>query len=260
MLVKGTSYDEFDNLEIIDKFEIRNALYEQTDFIDDFIKENPIGMSEEEKAIVLGFKNFVEGSFFVVKYLKNYAVFLQDGIAFGVLGLGSPVEWLTGGDSPIMIETVLLPFKGQIVIDGIVQGSPISFGPGYRKSINQEYQEAKAKHGIVLQLPFEEQKISPEDQLAFYMKSMKNQEYYAYEIDELLDQYPKLEDRYFWLLGKSNSRSMKKELKALGIQDIHYAMVNDVIVAHPKSAKTLKEEVQSILPATYQKRVFYFKL
>jgi len=36
----------------------------------------------------------------------------------------------------------LLPFKGHIVYDGLVSSYKISFGPGIRRSLNENFKEA----------------------------------------------------------------------------------------------------------------------
>ena len=130
-------------------------------------------------------------------------------------------------------------------------------------SINQTYQKAKANYGIVTQLPFERPEDSPmnlENQLAFYMKNAKNREYYAYEIESLVDAHPKLEGKYYWNWGKVYSREKKKWLKELGINGVHYAMVFDTIIAQGKTAAQVKAAAKQLLPRSKHDWVFYFKL
>jgi Domain of unknown function (DUF6398) len=58
---------------------------------------------------------------------------------------------------PVLIEAVLLPFKGKIVYDGLMTGYRISFGSGIRRLLNESFKAAKARHGIVTALPISEQ-------------------------------------------------------------------------------------------------------
>ena len=53
----------------------------------------------------------------------------------------------------MLTQTVLLPFKGRIVYDGLMSSYNISFGPGIRRNLNEDFKEAKARHGIVTSLP-----------------------------------------------------------------------------------------------------------
>jgi hypothetical protein len=48
---------------------------------------------------------------------------------------------------------MLFPFGGRIVYDGLLESYSISFGPGIRRSLNESYQQAKARQGIVTSLP-----------------------------------------------------------------------------------------------------------
>ncbi|MEJ7590919.1 MAG: DUF6398 domain-containing protein [Planctomycetaceae bacterium] len=98
---------------------------------------------------------FVAYRFYVFREMARYTVFLSGSepvIAYGVLALASHSKtWLSpasghDGDS-------LAPFKGQIVYDGLISRFNISFGPGIRRSLNDRYKEAKARHGIVTSLP-----------------------------------------------------------------------------------------------------------
>ena len=56
-----------------------------------------------------------------------------------------------------MVQMVLLPFKDQIVYDGLLTSYSISFGPGIRRLLTDEFREAKIRHGIVTSLPMEDQ-------------------------------------------------------------------------------------------------------
>jgi hypothetical protein len=70
-----------DSREDIKKFSIaeikkvRDRLYENPEMIDSFINENPSSFSNEELSIIHTWKNFVKGSFIVIRYLKNYTIF-----------------------------------------------------------------------------------------------------------------------------------------------------------------------------------------
>ncbi len=50
-------------------------------------------------------------------------------------------------------QTVLLPFKNGIVYDGLTSSYTVSFGPGVRRSLTEDFETAKARHGIVTSLP-----------------------------------------------------------------------------------------------------------
>ena len=102
------------------------------------------------------------GKFYVFRELKKYTVFLSTtspAIAYGVLALSQPFEELIGPYLPVLTQTVLLPFKGMIVYDGLMSSYNISFGPGIRRISTQDFKEAKARHGIVTSLPMSDEPL-----------------------------------------------------------------------------------------------------
>lgn len=138
------------------RYEVHEAFLENPELIDAFVKENPFHLDEPELEIIGSWKHFVAGRFCVLRYLKNYAVFLsatEPPVAYGVADLLAPFEMLIGPRLPQVVETVLLPFKGRIVHDGMIQVANISFGGGAKRGLNEDYKEAKAREGIITTLP-----------------------------------------------------------------------------------------------------------
>jgi hypothetical protein len=148
--------EEFAALAPDVRLKVRKALLDHTDLIQTFVDENPAHLPDDELAIVRSWNHLVAGKFYIFRELKQYTVFLSSGkepVAYGVLALSQPFEELVGPYLPVLIETVLLPFKDVIVYDGLLNAYRISFGPGIRRSLNESYKEAKARHGIVTSLP-----------------------------------------------------------------------------------------------------------
>jgi hypothetical protein len=150
------SPDKFPDLRPEVALELRDAFRKRTDLIQAFVEENPAGFTDGELEIVRSWRHLVHGKFYVLRELKKYTVFLsseKDPIAYGVVALSQPFEELIGPYLPVLTDTVLLPFKDKIVYDGLMTHYPISFGAGIRRMLNEEYNEAKARHGIVTSLP-----------------------------------------------------------------------------------------------------------
>ncbi len=141
---------------------IRDALFVHRELIDQFVHENPAYLKMDELEIVGNWKYAVVGRFCVLRYLKNYTIFLTNGgspnKAYGVLGLADPLEEVIGPSLPRLVTAVLLPFKGKIIYDGLVSGYNITFGGGIKKTLNEEYKQAKEAFGIIMSLPFEGRK------------------------------------------------------------------------------------------------------
>src|ERR1700730_11597987 len=156
------SPDEFSSLSPQVRLKIRDALSANLDLIQSFADENPANLNEDELAIVRSWRHLVAGKFYVFRELKKYTVFLSTtspATAYGVLALSQPFEELVGPYLPVLTETVLLPFKGVIVYDGLMSSYNISFGPGIRRSLNESFKEAKARHGIVTSLPMSDEPL-----------------------------------------------------------------------------------------------------
>jgi len=138
------------------RLKVRDALNANLDLIESFVAENPAHLSDDDLAIVRSWRHLETGKFYVFRELKKYTVFLSTtspAIAYGVLALSQPFEELIGPYLPVLTQTVLLPFKGMIVYDGLMSSYNISFGPGIRRNLNQDFKDAKARHGIVTSLP-----------------------------------------------------------------------------------------------------------
>jgi hypothetical protein len=154
------SPDEFSSLSPQVRLKVRDAFLQHTDLIQSFVDENPAHLTSDELDIVRSWQHLVHGRFYVFRELKKYTVFLSTtspAIAYGVLALSQPFEELIGPYLPVLTQTVLLPFKGVIVYDGLMSSYNISFGPGIRRNLNQDFKEAKARHGIVTSLPMSDE-------------------------------------------------------------------------------------------------------
>jgi hypothetical protein len=156
------SPDEFSSLSPQVRLKVRDAFLSHTDLIHQFVDENPAHLTSDELDIVRTWQHLVHGRFYVFRELKKYTVFLSTtspAIAYGVLALSQPFEELIGPYLPVLTQTVLLPFKGVIVYDGLMSSYRISFGPGIRRNLNQDFKEAKARHGIVTSLPMSKEPL-----------------------------------------------------------------------------------------------------
>ena len=155
---------EFLALPIAEVIKVRGALLKNLGLIQTFVDENPDGLSPDELDIVLSWRHLVHGDFVVLRYLKNYAVFLsaeKPSIAYGVLAPTQPLDEVIGPYLPVMVQGVLVPFKNQIVYDGLLSTYGVTFGPGARRGFNEDFKEAKTSRGIVTSLPMSDTPMPP---------------------------------------------------------------------------------------------------
>jgi len=156
--------EEFAALSPNVALKVRDALNANLDLIESFVDENPSYLSDDELDIVRSWRHLVAGRFYVFRELKKYTVFLtttDPAIAYGVLALSQPFEDVIGPYLPVLTQTVLLPFNGVIVYDGLMSSYNISFGPGIRRGLNESFKQAKERHGIVTSLPMSATPLPP---------------------------------------------------------------------------------------------------
>ncbi|HSM82921.1 MAG TPA: hypothetical protein VLS96_14620 [Nodosilinea sp.] len=134
-----------------EKILVREALYEHPELIDRFIAENPRHFSPDQLDILKSWKNFVSGSFYLERYLKQHAIFISDqDVVYAVLGLRDRFDNIIHKSNlPLLVKAVLLPFKGQIIYDGLLQGANVFFGGGIKGSLKQVYLAAKSRGQIL---------------------------------------------------------------------------------------------------------------
>jgi len=150
-----SSLEEFGALPFERQAEIRDALYEHPELFERFLTENPAGLGDDELALVAGWRGFVRGNFCIFRYLKQHAVFLgtEPVRGYGVLALHDGFEEVcTASLLPSYVQTVLLPFKGQIVYDGFIRFSHLVFGRGIRRNLNETYQRLRDRGELVRSL------------------------------------------------------------------------------------------------------------
>lgn len=148
--------EEFACLPPEARLKVRDALLAHMDLIDAFTSENPADLPEDELDIVRSWQHLVAGKFYAFRELKKHTVFLSSTdpvTAYGVLALSQPFEELIGPYLPVMTQTVLLPFKGKIVYDGLISRFSISFGSGIKRMLSESFTQAKQRQGIVTSLP-----------------------------------------------------------------------------------------------------------
>src|SRR5260370_2242660 len=142
-------------LPLSDELQLRDALLADDERRDRSISANPAGLSSADLAVVASWRYRRAGSFYIVRALKKHAVFLSEDApprAYGVLGLSTPIEELARGPLPVLAQTVLLPFEGQIIYDGLLQWYAVVFGPGIRARLNVEYRNAQEREGGITTL------------------------------------------------------------------------------------------------------------
>jgi len=132
------------------------AFLGRMDLVDAFIAVNPARLSQDEMEIVSSWRHLVFGRFIALRQLKKHMILLScDGAstAYALTGLIEPIESVIEQPLPTMIETVLLPFRGKIIYDGVISRFNVAFGSGSRRGFEEHLRAAKASNGFFTSLP-----------------------------------------------------------------------------------------------------------
>jgi hypothetical protein len=144
------------------KIMVRDAVWANADLIDAYVAKNPEGFPAAELNVIHQWKRFVAGKFVIHRYLKDYAVFLGNSEVYGVLGLNDAFDVMVAPRRlPVMVETVLLPYQGKVIYDGIFRPYSLAFGSGMRSGFNEQYSTAKQNGRIITSLEPERAPVEP---------------------------------------------------------------------------------------------------
>jgi len=259
----ATTPNKYKGLSLEEQVEVRDALFDKPSIINSFAPENPFKFTREELEIVSGWRHHVRGTFYLVRYLKRYAVFLDENAtrAYGVLALNDSFKEILGLELPVRLEAMLLPFKGQIVYDGFMRYSNIYFGRGFRKDLNEDYQEAKHRHGVITSLPAPDGKErSDEEMLRFYMRNEGSRVRYEEEIEGLVSGDSSLLRVYHHELGKIDARRYGRRLRGLGLSRGWFAVLEGIIVAGGGSREEVERVLADIVPSEKRELAYIFQL
>lgn len=136
---------------------IRGKLWEEPNLIDAFLKEVR-SLSADECAILQSWRTgFIKSEFVLMGYMSKYSVLMsiQSGKPcklYGVKGINSSIAETMHQQLPVMLETVLLPFKDKIIYDSFMITDNIEFGGEVKNMFMKEYAKAERKFGIITQL------------------------------------------------------------------------------------------------------------
>jgi hypothetical protein len=164
-----------------EKMRVREALYANSELIDAFVEKNPAQFSSENLEIISQWKRFIVGQFYIERFLKKYAIFIsKDEQVYGVLALHDAFDAMFYPEQlPVLVKAVLLPFKGQIIYDGLLQSYNVLFGRGISSDLKELYMAAKQQGRII-------ESLEPGRGPTTIEKSRKPRKDWRPELDELM--------------------------------------------------------------------------
>ena len=247
-----------------EQYALRAAFYGHREIIEAFVHANPERFSDEDLALVASWKHCVQGQFYVFRHLKPYTVFLEASDTpkvYGVLALHDDFPDLFP-HVPLLIDTVLLPFKNQITYDGQCRYYNILFGGGITRRLNESYQLAKAHSGIITTVPFVASEAAPSDEerLRFYVRTARTREQYWDEIVALRQHSRALETLYQQEMGKVHARTSSQRLRDIGLSGVWFAILEGITIASGRTRQEVEEAVQRIVPQPQRPFVYTFEV
>jgi hypothetical protein len=229
------------------------AVYGRPEVIEAFLRSDQApALSERQKTTLRGFSDCLRDDFYLVKQYKKYAVLLHHNALFGVVGVEEAPTETIGQSLPTPVEALLLPFNETIVVAGMTPGREEEEPPS-RSDIEYEFKQIKDVRGITETLDPQvlEAQSSPgaqraEKNLRQYLRSAATREKHAADIQRVLDKYPELHDVYMQMYSKISARQIKKELKANGIRERHFAVYNNSVVAVAATRGELLDQLSDL--------------
>lgn len=269
--------EEMSELTPLQVNELRQQLYTHPYLFDLFAEENPLKISRDLLQIVSTWNKFISGRFYIYSYQKNYAVLIDDrppSKAYGVLALDCPFPELVGRVLPVMVETVLLPFKNKIIYDGTLQPYPFYLGLSIKGSLSETYHHAVEKFGIIASLTeFEaaEQPLAPPpddefsplsdgERLKFYLQSEENRKKYETQIQELVQKTIDLKVIYYQEMGRLYAEFYQERWREIGLKKSWIALFEEMPIASGGTKAEVEGILKKIIPADRRKFVYIFRL
>lgn len=151
--------DDYRKLSMQERMSPRDLVYENLHLVDEFLIQNPFQFSNDEIGTIERWRHhFVKGTFIVERHLQKGTIFItqekdSEEKVYLVHGLEFPlIEILPKQDLPLVVRTVLLPFKGRIVYDGLFKQVPMVLSTSVNRSLKEIYMKVKQQDTIITTL------------------------------------------------------------------------------------------------------------
>jgi hypothetical protein len=151
IIAKNKSYRAFMNTSLDVKAQCRDAIYSPSPIIQEFI-ESSEGLTEQDKIDAEAWKRYIAGQFVALKHTKNHTIFmpLEDAqVAYAANSLTSDLGEML--DTPVVVNTVLLPFRSKILCDGLISFG-VFIGRNMHAGLNDEFKKLKKSGKLLTQI------------------------------------------------------------------------------------------------------------
>lgn len=150
-----------EHLDLKELKKVVNKLWADPSIIDNYMEHvrEQIGLDKEDQKLLEGWKHPLTGKFVLERHLSRGSIFidLETEKVYLVKGLTNTWrELLQDAPLPLLMKATLIPFRGNIISDGLIVPNRVSFGLGYREGFRQIYMKAKQDGAILTAFPVED--------------------------------------------------------------------------------------------------------
>ena len=136
---------------------IRDRLWKKPGIIREFVEDANYLTYEEISLLKSWEKHHIKGRFVVVKYSPWHAVLMRfdegkDAKLYAVMGMTTSIAEAMHRSLPVMLETVLLPFRDKIVYDSFLNSFPIEYKSGATRMFDEQYATSEKRYGVISSL------------------------------------------------------------------------------------------------------------
>ena len=128
--------------------EVAFELWQNLGVIDDFVRENPAGLSAGELDVVAQWRAGLTDHFMICEFPDGIVRFLGRGFAFEVCGISQEIVDMVG-DLPVFAQTTLLPFDGLIVFSEYLSLMPVQYSRSILDMVERDVRDVYEKGRIV---------------------------------------------------------------------------------------------------------------
>jgi hypothetical protein len=126
---------------------VLERLWADPSIIDRFIAANPAGFNADDLATVSDWRYALRAKFIVARHEGGCSHFLVDDKIYAVTGISKDISTMIT-DTPCIVTTTLLPFKGHIIYDTQITQARIDYLPNALDLMRKNYEALRARDAV----------------------------------------------------------------------------------------------------------------
>ena len=214
------------------KYKVREVLFENPELFQNYLTINPENFTSDLLDIIEQWQYFIRDTFVIERYLKKHAIFIGNNTVYGILGISESFnDMFPKSHLPIYVKAILLPFKGSLIYDGLLEGYGVHLGSGVKQDLKEQYLCAKQTGQIITALDHGK----PGQPQGHEQRSIKSVDW-SKELDQLSTISKKLKGG----MGQHPINSPIFSLVKASIKMAHYA------IEHPDDSEAMFKDLERV--------------